>query len=127
MLARYRSRSISLLVTPYIYIHYSYYLVSIYRIASAINKVVYRNTYFAYLLTSKSYTQTVTALFSIDTLLILQTSPARSEPHSSFTYPVVVRSPIVTIYYKLIRYLNSTLFLSFKDLKFKEILNLNTF
>jgi hypothetical protein len=83
-------------VIPYIYIYYSYYLISTYRIALAINKVIYYNTYFAYLLTFKSYTRIITIPFSIDTLLILQISPTHLEPYSSFTYPIAVRSLIVT-------------------------------
>jgi hypothetical protein len=83
------------------YIYHSHYLVSI-QIVSAINKVVHRNTHFAHLLTSESCTRTVTVPFSTDTLPVLRTSPARSEPHSSFTYPVAVRSPIVT--YKIINF-----------------------
>jgi hypothetical protein len=101
-LARRRSMSSALPVIPYIYIHHNHYLVSTHRIASAINKVVHRNTHFALLLTSESCTRTVTVPFSTDTLPILRTSPARSEPHSSFTYPVAVRSPIVTLYLRLI-------------------------
>jgi hypothetical protein len=86
-------------ITPskplYIYIHYNYYLISTYRIALAINKVIYHNTYFTYLLIFKPYTRTITIPFSIDTLLILQISLTYSEPYSSFTYPIAIRSLII--------------------------------